>query len=162
MSVHLQEWSISVILSFGLKILLRRDLVLFDKEGQTLRNDPCKPLPLFPGQTVGRTGGIDLCPKQDLVRIDISDAGDDTLIQQALLDRFLSPLQTSAQILRGKCVIKRLFTQLSDAAVCILFVFLHEPEPSEPAGIGKTQFTAVFHLKDQMCMLLFRMTRRCK
>ena len=90
MSVNLQKRRVAIVLSLCLQILLRRNLVLFDKKGQPFRNNRSEAVPFLCCQCVGRPCQMDVSGKQNFIRIDIANSSYNTLIQQALLDDFLS------------------------------------------------------------------------
>ena len=139
-----------------LQILLRCDLVLFDKEGQPLRNHGGEAVPFLGGQCVGGPFRMDAGGKQDFIRIDIADAGDHALVQQAFLDGLLPLSQARGQGFPGEGGIKGLRSQLFHPGIWICFPLPQQPEAPKPAHVGETQLLAAGQMEHKMRMLFFR------
>ena len=95
--------------------------------------------------------------EENLIRIDVADTGDKTLIQKDFLDRFLPSFQVISAVSQGKRSVKRFRTQIPEHRIIILlFDRFH---PAELTHVVVTQLPAVTQVKDHMIVLIKRYIR---
>ena len=116
LAVNLQKRRVAVFPPSRIPIRLGRDRVLFDEIGKPLRDNGGETGPLCAGQTAGGARRTDLRGEQNLVGIDVADAGDDALLQQSLLHGFSAFSEPIGKVI-GRQVRKRFRPQFLDAAV---------------------------------------------
>ena len=134
MSVYPDVRGVAVLTSHRLQPLVGAHLVVLHEEPHAAGDLIREFLPVGPVQPVCLARGVDAAFEEDLVRVDVADAGDDRLVEEAGLDRAAAAAEAFLQVLRGQGRVVGFGAEIPDPAR-VLIIRAEQPEASEAAHV---------------------------